>query len=40
VGGKLSVAGVTGIEVLSGLGLEAGIIMASDGLGGSMLFTA
>jgi hypothetical protein len=40
VGGKLSVAGVTGIKVLSELGVEAGIIMASDGSSGSMLFTA
>jgi hypothetical protein len=39
VGGKLSVAGVTGIKVLSELGV-AGIIMASDGVSGSLLFTA
>jgi hypothetical protein len=37
VGGKLSVAGVAGIKVLSELGAEAGIIMASDGSSGSML---
>jgi hypothetical protein len=38
--GKLSVAGVAGIKGLSELGAEAGIIMASDGSSGSMLFTA
>jgi hypothetical protein len=32
LGGKLSVAGVTGIKILSELGMEAGIIMASDGV--------
>jgi hypothetical protein len=40
VSGKLSVAGVAGIKVLSELGVAAGIIMASDGSSGSMLFTA
>jgi len=40
LGGKLSVAGVTGIKVLSELGMAAGIIMASDGVSGSLLFTA
>lgn len=40
VDGKLCVAGVTGIKVLSELGMEAGVIMASDGSSGSMLFTA
>jgi hypothetical protein len=38
VGGKLSVAGVTGIKILSEIGVEAGIITASDGSSGSMLF--
>jgi hypothetical protein len=40
LGGKLSVVGRGRIKVLSELGAEAGIIMASDGSSGSMLFTA
>jgi hypothetical protein len=40
VGGKLYVAGMARIKVLSDLGAEAGINMASDGSSGSMLFTA
>jgi hypothetical protein len=40
VSGELSVADVAGIKVLSELGVAAGIIMASDGSSGPMLFTA
>jgi hypothetical protein len=37
---KLNLLAVARIKVLSELGMAAGIIMASDGLSGSMLFTA
>jgi hypothetical protein len=37
---KLNLRICARIKVLSELGMAAGIIMASDGLSGSMLFTA
>jgi hypothetical protein len=37
---KLNLWPCARIKVLSELGMAAGIIMASDGLSGSMLFTA
>jgi hypothetical protein len=37
---KLNLRTWARIKVLSELGMAAGIIMASDGLSGSMLFTA